>query len=576
MAAAAAWLRAQRARSGRWLSLAIGLGLLGGLLLIAQAWLLARVIDAAIFSSAGLERAQPWLWGMLGLFALRALAAWAAERAAFRGAVQVRLQLRDALYAKLQALGPVRLGTERSGDLANSLVDGIEALEPYFARFLPAASLAAFIPLAILAFVLPADWLSGLILLGTAPLIPLFMVLIGRGAERLNQRQWRELARLSAHFLEVIQGLTTLKLFNASRREAQVVARVSDAYRRSTMAVLRVAFLSALTLEFFATVSIAVVAVAIGFRLFFGGMDFAQGLFVLLLAPDFYLPLRSLGTHYHARMQAIGAAERILRVLEEPDTRPSTRPLPAPDLSQASVRLRSVSFTYPGGRPALRGLSLEIRPGERVALVGPSGAGKSTVVNLLLGFIRPDRGRVLVGDLVLDEIDLDAWRRQLAWVPQVPRLFAGSLLENIRLGRPDASLGQVRRAARLAGADAFIEPLPRGYETRVGEGGRGLSGGEIRRVALARAFLRDAPLVILDEPSASLDPGSEEQIAAGMDALARGRALLVVAHRLRTVRGADRILVLRDGALAEEGGHDALMRRGGLYRRMVSAAQGSA
>lgn len=571
----AAWLKAQKVRSGHWLALAVGLGLLAGFLLIAQAWFLARIVNGVIFEDATLEHVRPWLWAMLGVLVLRAGLAWASEQAAFRGAVRVKLELRDALYAKIEGLGPVRLGTERTGDLANSLVDGIEALEAYYARFLPAVSLMVLIPLSILAFVLPADWLSALIMLVTAPLIPLFMILIGKGAEHLNQRQWRKLARLSAHFLDVIQGLTTLKLFNASRREAQIVAQVSDEYRQSTMAVLRVAFLSSLTLEFFATVSIAVVAVSIGFRLFFGEMDFLYGFFVLLLAPELYLPLRSMGTHYHARMEAIGAAERIVEILEMPGPSRPARTRAAPDLTNAPIRLIDVRFDYPGDRRALRGLSLEIRPGERIALVGPSGSGKSTVVNLLLGFIPPTAGRILIDDLPLAEIDPDDWRRQLAWVPQNPRLFFGSLLDNIRLGRPDASPDQVREAARLARADVFVDRLPDGYETIVGERGQGLSGGQIRRIALARAYLKDAPLVILDEPTASLDPASERLVTDGIETLAQGRTLLVIAHRMQTVRRADRILVLRDGSIAEEGTHLELLSRDGLYRRMTATHWGA-
>ncbi|MCU0836417.1 MAG: thiol reductant ABC exporter subunit CydD [Chromatiaceae bacterium] len=564
------WLKAQRVWAGRWLSLAVGLGLAGGLLLIAQAWFLAGVVDAVLFSGAGIVEVAPWLWAMLALFPLRAGLAWAAEQAAAEGALGVKRHLRDAFYERLRALGPVRLGGERSGELANTLTDGIEALEAYYARYLPAVALAASLPLAILVFLWPLDWLSGFILLGTAPLIPLFMILVGKGAERLNQRQWRRLARLSAHFLDVIQGLTTLKLFNASRREAEAVARISEEYRRSTMAVLRVAFLSSLTLEFFATVSIAVVAVAIGFRLFWGQMDFRHGFFVLLLAPEFYLPLRNLGSQYHARMAAIGAAERLIDVLQSQGPTRAVEGVPTPDLRQAPIRLLNVHYSYPGGRRALDGLTLAIHPGERIALVGASGAGKSTVFALLLGFIRPDGGQILVGERPLAELDADDLRRHLAWVPQRPRLFHGSLLDNIRLGSPDASPEQVRAAARLGGADAFIEPLPQGYQTQVGEGGHGLSGGEIRRVALARACLRDAPLVLLDEPTASLDAESEREVAAAVETLAVGRTLITIAHRLQTVRRADRILVLDRGRVVEAGPHDELIARDGPYHRLLA------
>ena len=564
------WLRAQKALTGQWLLLAVGLGVLSGFLLIAQAWCLARTIAGVIFSGAGLEQVRPWFLSMLGLFVLRAALAWAAEQAAFQAAVRVKLHLRNRLYTRIQDLGPVRLGQERTGDLANSLTDGIEALEAYYARFLPAIALTALAPLSIFAFLFPADWISALIMLVTAPLIPLFMILIGKGAERLNQKQWQKLARLAAHFLDLIQGLTTLKLFNASQREAEVVARISDEYRQSTMAVLRVAFLSSLTLEFFATVSIAVVAVSIGFRLFWGQMDFLHGFFVLLLAPEFYLPLRNMGTHYHGRMEAIGAAGRIIEILDAPGAQASGQGAPVPDLSKATIGFQDVTFAYPSDRRALRRLSFTIHPGERLALVGPSGAGKSTIVTLLLGFIRPDAGEILIGEKSLQAIGIENWRRQLAWVPQNPRLFHGTLLENIRLGEPDATMKQVRKAAQLARADEFIDRLPRGYETFVGERGQGLSGGQIRRIALARAFLRDASLVILDEATASLDLESERQVAEGIEALSRGRTMLIIAHRLQTVRNADRILVLDTGKVTEEGTHDELMRKGGLYLRMVS------
>ncbi len=564
------WLKAQRGLAGHWLSLTVGLGVLGGFLIIGQAWLLARVLDAVLFTGADLAAVEPWLWAMLGLFPLRAALSWGSERAAFQGALGVKLHLREDLYAKLQQLGPVGLGSASSGDVANSLTDGVEALEAYYARYLPALALMATMPLAILAVLWPLDWISGLILLLTAPLIPLFMILIGKGAERLNQRQWRRLTRLSAHFLEVIQGLTTLKMLNASRREVETVARLSDAYRQSTMAVLRLAFLSSLTLEFFATVSIAVVAVSIGFRLFWGQMEFLHGFFVLLLAPELYLPLRNLGAQYHARMSAIGAAERLIEILESPGQPPTSLEVPTPDLQRALIRFQEVSYSYPGERLALDGLSLEIRPGERLALVGPSGAGKSTVVNLLLGFARPDAGEIWVADRPLKDLDLEAWRRHLAWVPQTPRLFHGTLLDNIRLGRPDATLGEVQAAAHLAQADTFIQRLPHAYQTLVGERGQGLSGGEIRRIALARAFLRDAPLVILDEPTASLDAESERQVAAGIECLAEGRTLVTIAHRLASVREADRVVVLHQGRMAQFGSPADLALRDGPYRDLVA------
>jgi len=581
------WLNGQKRYAGHHLSLAVAAGVLSGILLIIQAWGIAHIMNAVIFDRAGLSLLQGWLWLLLALFAARALLAWLGEQSAFRGAARVKVVVRDEVYRHLQALGPRYLAGERTGALAEALTKGIEDLEAYFAKFLPALSLSALLPLTILAVVFPLDWLSGLVMLLTAPLIPLFMVLIGKGAERLNQEQWKELARMGAHFLDVIQGLTTLKLFNASRRESELIARISDDYRMSTMKVLRVAFLSSAVLEFFSTVSIAVLAVFIGFRLYqvelpipgwvvLPKIGFFYGFLILLLAPELYLPLRNLGTHYHGRMEAIAAAERLIEILETPlPARPSRAGgLGSPE--RVGVRFKEVHFAYEPGREALAGTTFDIRPGERVALAGPSGAGKTTVINLVLGFIRPDRGSILVAGQDLAQVDIEDWRRRLAWVPQTPRLFMGTLLDNIRLGMPEADLDAVREAAKRAYAADFIEALPDAYATRVGEGGAGLSGGQTQRVALARAFLRDAPLVILDEATANLDPESETLVQAGIAGLAQGRTLLMVAHRLRTVQSADRILVLDGGVVVESGTHQELLQARRLYREMVGAYEGVA
>ncbi len=577
-----AWLKSQRPLAGGALALTMGLNTANGLLAIGQAWLLALTLDAVIFAQAGLAEVQAWLWGLLGLFALRALAVWLAERAAFRAAAAVRVALRDRLYRHLQRLGPSYLANNRSGALVETLTKGIDDLEGYYARFLPAMTMTMVLPFAILTVVLPLDWLAGLVLLFTAPLIPLFMILIGSGAEAKNQRQWKKLARMSAHFLDVIQGLTTLKLFGASRREVEVVARVSDEYRASTMQVLRIAFLSSAVLEFFASVGIAIVAVFIGFRLYGLALPvpswipapeigFLHGLFVLMLAPEFYAPLRNLGAQYHARMGATAAAEQLTRVLDAEPTRPHTGTEPLAQQRPLGVRFESVHFSYEPGRDAIRDLSLAIPPGQRIALVGSSGAGKTTVVNLLLGFLVPTAGRILVGAQELSRIDLEDWRRHLAWVPQQPRLFQGTIADNIRLGAPAADLAAVRLAAQRARADHFIEALPDGYDSLVGERGAGLSGGQIQRVALARAFLRDAPLVILDEATANLDPESERLVQESIDDLAQDRTLLVVAHRLTTVRRADSILVLDQGSVLEQGDHRTLAAAGGLYTQMIAA-----
>jgi len=567
-------LQGWKDHAGFWLRTAVAIGLASGLLLILQAWLLASTVNAVVFDKAVLPQVMPWLWGLLALFLVRAGLAWASQQAAFHAAVQVKLALREMLYRHVQKLGPAWLSGERSGDIVNAVSDGVEALEAYYARYLPAMSLMALVPLAILVFVFGHDWLAGVVMVVTAPLIPLFMILIGKGAEQRNQRQWRQLAWMSAHFLDVIQGLTTLRLFNASRREAQMIASVSDDYRQGTMSVLRIAFLSSFVLEFFSTVSIAIVAVLVGFRLYWGEMDFMHGLFVLLLAPEFYLPLRNMGTQYHARMEAIGAAERIVEILDTPAVEAAGSTTTVSDLQQVDIRLDAVGFRYPDGRQGVQELELAIHPGETLALVGASGAGKTTLINLLMGFLQPQSGRILVGGTPLQDIEPDAWRRQLAWLPQKPQLFPGSVADNIRLGVPGASIQAVRDAAELAQASGFIEALPQGWDTPVGEAGQGLSGGQLQRIALARAFLKDAPLVILDEATANLDMHSETQVHAALRALAAGRTLVMIAHRLRTVRDADRIAVLDNGRIAQVGTHATLLQTSPLYQRMVTASGG--
>src|SRR6266516_229836 len=430
-------------------------------------------------------------------------AARGGEVAALRASAVVKSQLRRRLAAQVLRLGPAWLGGQRAGEITTLATRGLDSLDPYFARYLPQLALACLVPLAVIVRVALADWISALIIAVTLPLIPVFTVLVGRPARARARRQWLLLARLGGHFLDVVEGLTTLKVFGRARPQAEVIGQVTDAHRTATMSVLRVAFLSALVLELAAALATALVAVEIGLRLLGGHIGYETALVVLLLTPEAFLPLRALALHFHASMEGMAAAGRVCDLLEIPPPRAATGSGASAgvDLRRQDITLDAVCLAYHGrDRPALDGVSLAIAPGERILVTGPSGAGKSSLLALLLRFAEPSGGRIEAGGVPLRSIAMPAWRRQVAWVPQRPVLMSGTVAANIALGQAGASRDAIASAAGLAGADGFIRALPDGYDTPLGERGLRLSAGQRQRIAIARAVLRDAPLLPLARP----------------------------------------------------------------------------
>jgi thiol reductant ABC exporter CydD subunit len=538
----------QRAREAR-IALAADavLGILAALLVLAQAVLLADVA-ARSFDGASLREVVRPLALLGAVVCARAVAAWGFEVVGRRAAGRILSRLRLSLVERRLHDQPASLGGGDSSELAALAVTGVDALETTFARYLPQVVLSILVPLAVLALVASIDLTSAGIMLLTLPLVPVFMWLIGRYTEHRARERWEALTILAHHFSDVVRGLPTLRAFNRAHAQAEQIELVGDRYRLATMGTLRVAFLSGTVLELAATIGVALVAVTVGVRLVDGGLGFRAGLTVLVLAPELYAPIRNVAAQFHASADGAAVAGRLLDLVEAPTVSAASRRYEAPELRATTIRLERVSFRYPGRAiPALEELELELTAGETVALVGPSGAGKSTVASLLLRLADPTAGRILAGDVDVSTLDTRAWRRQLAWLPQRPSLLRATVAENIRLADPTAAVERVRAAAALAGADGFVDALPDGYDTVVGDGGRPLSAGQTRRIALARAFLRDAPLVILDEPTAHLDPESADHVAAAIDGY-RGRCtMLVISHRSELADRCDRVVRIEGG-----------------------------
>lgn len=531
---------------------------------LCQMFLLSKII-ADVFVSAQTPETIVLIL-LLASIVVRGILLWLRERTAQQKTVLIKSGLRKKLFEHTMQLGPTFTRTEKTGEVVALIMEGIEKLDDYFTKFIPSLIHIIILPVVITLFTIYVDWLSGLILFVTGPLILFFMWLIGTYAKKLTQNQWSQLSTMSSHFLDVLQGLKTLKVFGASQKEAENVSNTSDRFRIITMDVLKVAFLSGMVLELAASVSIALVAVQVGIRLIEGLMIYQMGLFVLLLAPEFYLPFRALGQHHHAGMEGAAAGEKIFDLLNKnfPENIIGQKNS-VPD-SISNIEFNNVSFIYEDSAiPALKNIHLNLNHGTMTALAGHTGSGKTTLAYLLLGFLSPTEGKILLNGISLDTFDPEEWRKKIALVPQHPHFFNGTIQENLLMANTNATVEEVTDAAKKAGAHEFIENLPEGYHTPLTENASRLSGGERQRLSIARAFLKNAPLLILDEPTSNLDPETEHYFTLATQELVKNRTTLIIAHRLKTVKMADNIIVLNEGEIAESGNHGELIALDGIY-----------
>jgi ATP-binding cassette subfamily C protein CydD len=551
-------------------------------LLIVQAGGISRVISEVFLHDAGLEAVKPILMGLGVVVLLRGLAVWFGELTSTSLAVKVKQDLRKMTLQKIFRLGPAYLEGEAGGELTSTITQGIESIDAYFSQFIPQVILAALIPVMILIIVFPMDWISGLTLLLTAPLIPFFLYLIGRATERVTGRQFTALSRMSAFFLDTLQALTTLKQFGRSRQRMEEVASVNQEYRSATMSVLQVTFLSSLALEMLGTLSTALVAVQIGLRLLDGGIPYEQALFILIITPEFYLPLRNLGLRYHAAMNGMGGAARIFSILAIPESEQTSSDSPVqhsdghgefPD-AEFTIEFRDVGYERVDRiEQVLEDISCRFPARQVTAIAGVSGAGKTTLTQLLMGFLTPKTGEILINGKSLSQFPIDIWRRQISWVPQRASLFEDTVLANLMAAKVDATEGEVEEAARKAGIHDLISNLPEGYQTRVGEGGARFSGGERTRLAFARAILRNSPVLILDEPTTNLDVELENTLQEVIHELGKGRTVILIAHSLNTIRLANQVIVLQDRTIKEVISPAEYLRQQSRYFQTVRSPQ---
>ncbi|EDU58546.1 cysteine/glutathione ABC transporter permease/ATP-binding protein CydD [Providencia stuartii] len=571
------WLKQHSTSAKRWLRISMLLGVVSGLLIIAQAWFLAVILQALIMEHTPREQLLTPFILLLAVFVLRALLTVIRERVGFRCGQVVRQEVRNMVLNKLQALGPVWVKGKPAGSWATIVLEQIEDMQEYYSRYLPQMYLAGIIPIMILIAIFPFNWAAALILFATAPLIPIFMALVGLGAADANRRNFVALGRLSGSFLDRLRGLDTLRLFFREKAEVQQIRESTEDFRSRTMEVLRMAFLSSGVLEFFASISIAIVAVYFGFS-YLGELNFGSyglpvtmfaGFLALILSPEFFQPLRDLGTYYHAKAQAVGAAESLVTLLESDGEQKTETGDKTPQDKPIQIEANKLEIYSHDGQRLVGPLDFTIEPQQRIAIVGQSGAGKSSLLNLLLGFL-PYKGSIKINGDELKELCPDKWRALIGWVGQNPHLPEQTLIENICLGKPTASEAEIQQAIDDAYVSEFLPMLPDGLNTRLGDYAARLSVGQAQRVAVARTLLKPSRILLLDEPAASLDAHSEKRVMHTLNQLAQQQTTIMVTHLLEETVNYDQIWVMANGQIIQRGHYAQLSQSEGPFARLLA------
>ncbi|EDM0874805.1 cysteine/glutathione ABC transporter permease/ATP-binding protein CydD [Salmonella enterica] len=574
------WLKQQSVISQRWLNISRLLGFMSGVLIVAQAWIMARILQHMIMENIPREALLLPFILLILVFVLRAWVVWLRERVGFHAGQHIRFEIRRQVLDRLQQAGPAWIQGKPAGSWATLVLEQIDDMHDYYARYLPQMALAVCVPLLIVAAIFPSNWAAALILLGTAPLIPLFMAMVGMGAADANRRNFLALARLSGHFLDRLRGMETLRIFGRGEAETENIRAASQDFRQRTMEVLRLAFLSSGVLEFFTSLSIALVAVYFGFsylgELNFGhygtGVKLAAGFLALILAPEFFQPLRDLGTFYHAKAQAVGAADSLKTFLETPLAHPARGEVELAENEPVTIDAVNLIITSPEGKTLAGPLNFSLAAGERAVLVGRSGSGKSSLLNVLSGFLSY-QGSLRINGVELRDLSPESWRQHLSWVGQNPQLPAATLRENVLLARPDASEQELYAALDAAWVSEFLPLLPQGVDTPLGNHASRLSVGQAQRVAVARALLNPCQLLLLDEPAASLDAHSEQRVMQALKAASKRQTTLMVTHQLEDLADWDAIWVMQDGAIVEQGSYAELSAANGAFATLLAHRQ---